>query len=409
MTASNTAFTVCSGIGFILSIIPLWWHIHSWKVLLGTSMCMIWTALACLVFFVDSIVWNGNVINWAPVWCDIVLRIQVGFGVGLPACALCIIRRMYRITVTTTPHGIRRETITELLITVGIPLLEMVMQYVAAGHRFDIIEDYGCALATYNTPLAYVLVLSWPLIIGIISACYGALTIRAFFQRRKQLRDLDADFTRRNYWRLIALASIDYIFTIPIASWTLSSVSSNSRVHPWISWDDTHWGYSHVMQYPRDLLPPYQALSLELYRWTPVFCAFSFFAFFGFAEEARKNYRLLASTLAKLIGYTAFTEGAATTGPGVDMSLQFASRTFATQQTESIMGPDVFSDKPSISSAADERDLNLRPHSAMEQQISSSSSSPRIEVVPRVPEPALEMPDPVVTEAVHSDGAVDQV
>jgi hypothetical protein len=163
------------------------------------------------------------------------------------------------------------------------------------------------------------------------------------------------------------------------------------------------------MQYPRDLLPPYQALSLELYRWTPVFCAFSFFAFFGFAEEARKNYRLLASTLAKLIGYTAFTEGAATTGPGVDMSLQFASRTFATQQTESIMGPDVFSDKPSISSAADERDLNLRPHSAMDQQTSSSSSSPRIEVVPRVPEPALEMPDPVVAEAVRSDGAVDQV
>lgn len=71
MTASNTAFTVFSGIGFFLSVVPLWWHLQSWNAHVGTSMYLIWTALACLVFFVDSIVWNGNAINWAPVWCDI--------------------------------------------------------------------------------------------------------------------------------------------------------------------------------------------------------------------------------------------------------------------------------------------------------------------------------------------------
>ena len=69
MTASNTAFTVFSGIGFILSVVPLYWHLESWNV--GTCMYMIWTALACLVHFVGSIVWNGNAINWAPAWCDI--------------------------------------------------------------------------------------------------------------------------------------------------------------------------------------------------------------------------------------------------------------------------------------------------------------------------------------------------
>ena len=69
MTASNTAFTVFSGIGFILSVVPLYWHLESWNV--GTCMYMVWTALGCLVHFVDSIVWNGNAVNWAPVWCDI--------------------------------------------------------------------------------------------------------------------------------------------------------------------------------------------------------------------------------------------------------------------------------------------------------------------------------------------------
>lgn len=69
MTASNTAFTVFSAIGLVLSLIPLWWHLESWNV--GTCMFMIWTALTCLVFFVDSIAWSGNIINWTPVWCDI--------------------------------------------------------------------------------------------------------------------------------------------------------------------------------------------------------------------------------------------------------------------------------------------------------------------------------------------------
>ena len=69
MSASNIVFMVFSGIALVLSIIPLWWHLPSWNV--GTCMYMIWTALACLVYFVNSVVWNGNVINWAPVWCDI--------------------------------------------------------------------------------------------------------------------------------------------------------------------------------------------------------------------------------------------------------------------------------------------------------------------------------------------------
>ena len=69
MTASNTTFTVFSAIGLVLSLIPLWWHLESWNI--GTCMYMVWTALACLVHFVDSIVWSGNAINWAPVWCDI--------------------------------------------------------------------------------------------------------------------------------------------------------------------------------------------------------------------------------------------------------------------------------------------------------------------------------------------------
>lgn len=96
----------------------------------------------------------------------------------------------------------RREVIVDLSITVGIPVLQMALgervfiflcftwalpyaalrvpEYIVAGHRFNIIEDFGCSPATWNTPLAYVLVFSWPLIIALISAGYGGRFHSAF-------------------------------------------------------------------------------------------------------------------------------------------------------------------------------------------------------------------------------------
>jgi len=120
MTASNTAFTVFAAIGFILSVVPLYWHLEAWNV--GTCAYMIWTAIACLIHFVGAIVWNGNAVNWAPVWCDISVRLQIANTIAWPACGLCIVRRLYYIAtptaVTTTQSEKRREMIIDLLITV---------------------------------------------------------------------------------------------------------------------------------------------------------------------------------------------------------------------------------------------------------------------------------------------------
>jgi hypothetical protein len=68
MTALTTVFSVFVGIRLVLSVVPLYWHLKARNV--GTCMYMIWTALSCFVQFVDTIVWNGNAINWAPAWCE---------------------------------------------------------------------------------------------------------------------------------------------------------------------------------------------------------------------------------------------------------------------------------------------------------------------------------------------------
>jgi pheromone a factor receptor len=313
--------------------------------------------------------------------------------------------------------------IIDLLITVGIPVLEMALEYIVAGHRFNIYEDFGCGRATWNTPLAFVLVHSWPLIIATISACYGALTIRAFLKRRKQFRDLitaNANLTYSRYWRLIALASVDFCFTLPLAIWAIVANVLWGEVRPWVSWADTHWGYSRVFQFPKVLLDqdPILAYSLETTRWAAVLCAFVFFGFFGFADEAKKNYRLLASTVSKRLGYTTFTDSAAISDSmvksGTGSKTGISLPVFITQQIESKRDSfDSFSDKLSTSIIINDYDLKV-PYSPTEQSSSSSSSS-MIDEVPRVPESILDHASarkpsvPDAPKSVHPDNALDQV
>jgi pheromone a factor receptor len=127
-------------IGFIIVMIPFPWHWKSayscpmsdWGIVAnrkaasnrGTCLYMVWTALACLNQFINSVVWNKNAINKAPVWCDIcevffskkitpphnqsntinllpyleATRIIVGLSIALPAASLCITRHIYQIT-----------------------------------------------------------------------------------------------------------------------------------------------------------------------------------------------------------------------------------------------------------------------------------------------------------------------
>jgi pheromone a factor receptor len=272
-----------------------------------------------------------------------------------------------------------------------------------------------------------------------------ALTIRAFLKRRKQFRDLitaNAHLTYSRYWRLIGLASLDFCLTVPLAIWSIVASALWGEVRPWVSWEDTHWGYSRVYQFPKVLLDqdPIVSYSLQTARWAAVLCAFVFFGFFGFADEAKKNYRLLASTVSKRLGYTTFTESVGISDSYVDSSLHFASvhvliypfysmvksgtgskggvslPVFITQQIESKRDSfDSYSDKLSTSIIINEYELKV-PYSPTEQSTSSSSSSMiSPEEVPRVPESILDHTStrkpsiPDAPKSVHPDNALDQV
>ncbi|KAJ8502461.1 hypothetical protein ONZ45_g11738 [Pleurotus djamor] len=297
-------------LGFILSLIPLPWHLQAWNS--GTCYFMLWSALACLNQFVNSVVWHGNALNPAPIWCDISIRILMGASVGIPAASLCINRRLYHIAsiqaVSVSRSEKRRDVLIDTAICVVFPIIYIALQYVVSGHRFDILEDLGCQPALYNTLPTYFISYMWPILIGLASAVYCVLSLRSFIRRRVQFNQFltsNKSLSASRYFRLMALATCDLMLTIPLASFVIWLNTVASPIAPWISWEDTHFGYERVDQIPAVLWRGNSrlVLAVEVTRWLTPLCGLLFFALFGFADEARRNYKIAFWAVVKPFGW----------------------------------------------------------------------------------------------------------
>jgi len=260
---------------------------------------MMWSALSCLNQFVNAVIWSGNALNSAPAFCEISTRITIGASVGIPAASLCINRRLYSIArvraVVIGDAEKRRAIFIDTIICVLLPVICMALAYVVQGHRYDIFEDLGCRPAIYNTIPAYFLVFMWPAVIGLVSAVYCCMSLRALFARQAQFNQFLASgtsLTASRYFRLMGLAMTDLLLSVPFGIYEIYSNATGGTIQPWKGWADTHFNFDRVNQYPAGLwrANPQSAVPLELNRWLIPACAFIFFSYFGFAEEARKNY-----------------------------------------------------------------------------------------------------------------------
>jgi pheromone a factor receptor len=385
-------YAAFSFVGFLLCAIPFYWHLQAWNT--GTCMYMFWVGLGCLVQCINAILWNNNMIIKATVYCDIVVHIQAALNIAIPVCSLCINRRLYKIATTTTvmvtPAEKRRAIIVDLLIGMGIPCLQMVTQYVVSPYRFNLLEDFGpldvVDLRWPAIPLFYL----WPLMAGIVSLFYCVMTIYHFYRRGRQFSQVmssNRGLNQSRYFRLMCLSMIEILGTIPLSSYILAA-NVKAGFGPWVSWADVHSDYGEIAQVPSIVWKsdPMDHALLELYRWSLVACALIFFGFFGFADEARRHYRLVYTTLASRVGLstsigklagssnaTSSFRGMSTKGGGVSVSVMTISRGQKRDSTISIT--DQLS-IPSIAFPGDlKSDFKIEPYTSSENTASSSVSS----------------------------------
>ncbi|KAG8720620.1 a-factor receptor [Ceratobasidium sp. 394] len=309
----DPVFPVFCALAIVLCILPLpkFWKARN----VGALLYIGWTEVGCIIYFVNSLVWAGNLRNPAPVWCDISTKLIIGLSVGITASSLCINRHLYYITTvhkrgSISPSEKRRTMILDLSFGIGLPVLVMALHYIVHDHRFDILEDYGCWPVIYNTLLAIPLVMIWPIGISVASLIYAGLTICALLQYRTALDGTlsksGGGLTKGTYFRLMALASTEILFSLPFSLFILiNNVSSSSSLNPWISFADTHSGFSRINFIPFVFInsqPTTRAL-VEISRWVTPAGGIYFFMYLGVPREARTEYLKVFWWAVKPLGF----------------------------------------------------------------------------------------------------------
>ncbi|KAJ7436623.1 pheromone receptor, partial [Mycena latifolia] len=180
------------------------------------------------------------------------------------------------------------------------------------GHRYNIFEDVGCLGETFETPVTIILFHLPPILVGLVSAVYCVLIIKVFYHSRAQFMEFlssNNNLDMNRYVRLMCLASTDLFLTIPLGIFILYANVAIIGISPWVSWENTRSNFSRVVQVPAIFwrVDPWTVASFETTRWATVTCAFLFFGYFGFADEAIKNYRGAFWSVAKRVGYSQAT------------------------------------------------------------------------------------------------------
>jgi hypothetical protein len=149
-----------------------------------------------------------------------------------------------------------------------------------------------------------------------------ALSLRSFAKRRMefgQFLSSNKSLTVSRYFRLMALAMTEIIFTTPLAIFMIWLNATATPIGPWRSWEDTHFAFSRVEQIPSIFWRTNRLLvvAFEFSRWVTPLCALVFFAFFGFADEAKRHYRIAFWWLAKPFGLSPATAHSSHNPPSI--------------------------------------------------------------------------------------------
>ncbi|KAH7881712.1 pheromone A receptor-domain-containing protein [Phlebopus sp. FC_14] len=279
----------------VLVLVPVPWHWRARNV--STLSISAWLFVSNLVYGVNSVIWGDTVSSVAPVWCDIATKVQIGGNIALPAAMLSLCIHLERVAsvrqVTTTHSDKRRRQMVDLALCFGVPAVYMATHYVVQGHRFDIVEGFGCRPTIYESIASVFLIWIPPLLFSLAGCIYAALAFVHFWKRRatfaRHLQTSQSALTTSRYFRLMCMAIVEMFFGLLVTSLNMW-FSLRPGLRPWISWDDVHSNFSEVAYFPLFLIPePELAWTFALWSMIPVSSTF-FFVFFAFGQDAMKEY-----------------------------------------------------------------------------------------------------------------------
>ncbi|KAK6987709.1 STE3-domain-containing protein [Favolaschia claudopus] len=275
--------------------LPCHWRARN----VATLSAIFWLFIANIIFAVDSIIWGDSIRVIAPIWCDISTKLIIGSNFALPAACLCICIHLEQVSsiraVRVTIDDKKRRQLFEALMCFGLPLVFMALHYVVQGHRFDIIQEYGCRPATFISIPAIFIVWIPPMILAIAALVFAGLALRHFMVRRISFAaHLDAShsaLTTSRYLRLMLMSMTQMIWSLSVTTYNLWFTFMNTHLRPWTSWSDVHADFLRVDQFPTLFLSPLVQRAYYAVWWAIPASTFIFVLFFAFGREALDDYK----------------------------------------------------------------------------------------------------------------------
>ncbi|KDR78094.1 hypothetical protein GALMADRAFT_118997 [Galerina marginata CBS 339.88] len=278
-------------------LLPLPWHWRAGNV--ATLSIIGWLFLSNVIFAVDALIWSDNINIVIPVWCDITTKLIIGANFALPAACLCVCIHLEQVAsvrlARTSISDKRRRQLFEAGMCIGLPIIFMALHYVVQGHRFDIIEGYGCRPTTYFSIPAIFIVWIPPILLSIAAIVYAGLALRHFMARRLTFAaHLDASssaLTTSRYLRLMTMAALQMVWSITVTSYALWFTVIAVPIRPWTTWSDVHSDWLRVDLYPDAFTPDQVKRSFYVLWWLVPISTFLFIAFFAFGKDAIDEYK----------------------------------------------------------------------------------------------------------------------
>ncbi|KAI0036396.1 pheromone A receptor-domain-containing protein [Vararia minispora EC-137] len=205
------------------------------------------------------------------------------------------------------------DNVVEWTVGFGVPaLVTGVFYYIVQGLRFQIEEGFGCSDTVNTSGLSFLLIYSWPIILPSISLLfYCPKIIFVFYRYSRATNDFlqsNDSVSRPNYIRLLALASVDIVLTLPFG--IVSVVEEVNDLFPgfplqfYEGWTFTHsdWAPASYPYVAYESKGGWVLANYYLSRWSSVTLALVIFLLFGLTGDARATYRRGFYTVSKLFG-----------------------------------------------------------------------------------------------------------
>ncbi|KAJ3521488.1 hypothetical protein NMY22_g12298 [Coprinellus aureogranulatus] len=242
-------------------LLPLPWHWRAQNV--ATLSIIAWLFTSNVIYGVDAAIWgdNGNIVGL--VWCDITTKLIIGSNLAVPSACLCLCIHLEQVSSprmgNTTLQDKRRKQWFEAGMCIGLPVVFMALHTIVQGHRFDIIQGYGCRPATYFSIPAIFIVWLPPIVMATACLVLSAISLRNFVIRRltfaADLRSKSTGLNPSRYLRLISMAITLMVWSLGVTSYALYVTTVGIPLRPWTTWADVHSDFNRADVYFMALSP----------------------------------------------------------------------------------------------------------------------------------------------------------